>query len=44
MPNNAPDVIFFIREEFSDTMQSTLPLERIWALAVEEEVVFVTGT
>ena len=36
MPNNAPDVIFFIGAGFSK-IQATLPLKRIWTLAVEEE-------
>jgi len=36
MPNNAPDVIFFVGTGFSK-IQVTLPLKRIWALAVEDE-------
>lgn len=37
MPNNAPDIIFFTGAGFSK-IQATLPLKRIWALAVEEKI------
>jgi hypothetical protein len=42
-PNNARDIIFFIGAGFSKIL-ATLPLKRIWVLAVEDEVVFVIGT